>query len=66
MKSDADFKNEPHINPEPLVKEEETIDITNFIQKSANPCVVIFTLLFKALSIVSYITKYYYNLIINN
>jgi len=51
MKSDSDFKAEPHVQE--VKPEDETIDITNFIQKSANPCVVLFTLLFKALAIVS-------------
>jgi len=55
MKNDSDFKNVPHIQPvQQATIDNEPTDITNFIQKSANPCVVIFTLLFKALSICSY------------
>lgn len=41
----------------------ETIDITNFYKYANHPCVVIFTLLFKAASVVSFLIL---NIFLNN
>jgi len=41
----------------------DPIDFTNFLQHAHNPCVVLFTLLFKAASIVSFLIL---NIFLNN
>ena len=41
----------------------EQVDFTNFLKHASNPCVVLFTILFKALSITSFLLL---NLFINN
>lgn len=41
----------------------EQIDFTNFLKHASNPCVVLFTLFFKALSITSFLLL---NLFLNN
>jgi Eukaryotic protein of unknown function (DUF846) len=41
----------------------DPVDITNFLQHANHPCVVLFTLLFKAISVVSFLIL---NIFLNN
>ncbi len=49
--------------PQGVPQGKDPVDITNFLQHAHNPCVVLFTLLFKAASIVSFLIL---NIFLNN